>query len=78
MEKLYENGMFSAGQLMDNRNEESNPNEIRSDQIYWFDNSDRIAKDSVTIRLLISMIDSVIVHFRKRIPPYNISGRSRV
>lgn len=23
------------------------------------------------------MIDSVIVHFRDRIPPYNISGRSR-
>ena len=69
--------MFSAGQLMDSGTEDFNPHEIRSDQIYWFDSSDQRAKDSVTIRLLISMIDSVIVHFRDRIPPYKISGRSR-
>lgn len=50
----------------------------RVPQIYWFDSSDKKAEDAVTIRLLISMIDSVIVHFARRIPPYQIGGRSRV
>jgi superfamily II helicase len=60
------------------KKEEESAQEIRSDQIYWFDSSDERARDSVTVRLLVSMIDSVIVHFKDRIPPYNISGRSRV
>uniref|UniRef100_A0A915E4X7 MYND-type domain-containing protein n=1 Tax=Ditylenchus dipsaci TaxID=166011 RepID=A0A915E4X7_9BILA len=79
VERLYKNGLFSAGQLVDggNRKEEGDPQEIRSDRIYWFDSADKLAKDSVTVRLLISMLDSVLVHFSDRIPPYKISGRSR-
>jgi hypoxia-inducible factor (prolyl hydroxylase) len=75
VERLYERGLFSAGQLMD-RKDNSQLQDIRSDQIYWFDGSDERARDSVTVRLLISMIDSVIVHFRERIDK-TISGRSR-
>ncbi|KAE9548962.1 hypothetical protein FO519_007830 [Halicephalobus sp. NKZ332] len=76
VERLFQRGLFSAGQLMD-RKENTSQQDIRSDQIYWFDGSDERARDSVTVRLLISMIDSVIVHFKDRIPPYTISGRSR-
>uniref|UniRef100_A0A914PRV3 hypoxia-inducible factor-proline dioxygenase n=1 Tax=Panagrolaimus davidi TaxID=227884 RepID=A0A914PRV3_9BILA len=75
VERLFDRGLFSAGQLMD-RKDNSQLQDIRSDQIYWFDGSDERARDSVTVRLLISMIDSVIVHFRDRVP-YTISGRSR-
>lgn len=76
VERQFQRGLFSAGQLMD-RKENTSQQDIRSDQIYWFDGSDERARDSVTVRLLISMIDSVIVHFKDRIPPYTISGRSR-
>ncbi|KAI1720507.1 2OG-Fe(II) oxygenase superfamily domain-containing protein [Ditylenchus destructor] len=78
VERLYKKGFFSAGQLMDGgRDDSGDPHDIRSDKIYWFDSAHDSAKESVTIRLLISMIDSVIVHFNDRIPPYKISGRSR-
>jgi len=71
-------GMFSAGQLMDDGGrDESTSREIRSDQICWYDSADERAKSCVTIRLLVSMIDSVIVHFKNRIDPYTISGRSK-
>ncbi|KHJ97050.1 oxidoreductase, 2OG-Fe(II) oxygenase family protein [Oesophagostomum dentatum] len=75
---LYERGLFSAGQLMDGKNrDEYHVKDIRSDQIYWFDGSDPRSSDAVTVRLLVSMIDSVIQHFKGRVPPYDISGRSR-
>uniref|UniRef100_A0A914RDN3 hypoxia-inducible factor-proline dioxygenase n=1 Tax=Parascaris equorum TaxID=6256 RepID=A0A914RDN3_PAREQ len=45
-------------------------------QIYWFESGDERAQDAVTIRLLVSMIDSIIVHLNGRIP-YKISARSR-
>uniref|UniRef100_A0A7E4VV87 hypoxia-inducible factor-proline dioxygenase n=1 Tax=Panagrellus redivivus TaxID=6233 RepID=A0A7E4VV87_PANRE len=76
VERLYQRGHFSAGELMDQK-EDSQSQDIRSDQILWFDGSDTRVNDCVTVRLLISMIDSVIVHFKDRIPPYTISGRSR-
>ncbi|KAH7730637.1 CBN-EGL-9 protein [Aphelenchoides avenae] len=76
VESLYNRGLFADGLLVDGRND-FHPKEIRSDQTYWFDGSDSRAKDCVTVRLLVSMIDSVIVHFKDRIPPYKISGRSR-
>lgn len=57
---------------------EPNPKEIRSDETYWFDGQDQRAKDSATVRLLISMIDAVVGHFRDKVPPYKISGRTRV
>uniref|UniRef100_A0A0M3KEE4 EGL-9 (inferred by orthology to a C. elegans protein) n=1 Tax=Anisakis simplex TaxID=6269 RepID=A0A0M3KEE4_ANISI len=50
--------------------------DIRSDLIYWFGNNSERDHGAVTIRLLISMIDSIIVHLNKFIP-YNICGRSR-
>uniref|UniRef100_A0A158P7V6 Pecanex-like protein n=1 Tax=Angiostrongylus cantonensis TaxID=6313 RepID=A0A158P7V6_ANGCA len=76
---LYQRGLFSAGQLMDDKNkDEYHVKDIRSDQIYWFDGVDPRASDAVTIRLLVSMIDSVVQHFKGRLPPYDISGRSRV
>ncbi|VDM55942.1 unnamed protein product [Angiostrongylus costaricensis] len=75
---LYQRGLFSAGQLMDDRNkDEYHVKDIRSDQIYWFDGVDPRASDAVTVRLLVSMIDSVVQHFKGRLPPYDISGRSR-
>lgn len=77
MEQLYKRGLFSPGQLMENKSDEYHIKDIRSDQIYWFDSADKRAEDAVTVRLLISMIDSVIVHFARRIPPYQIGGRSR-
>jgi len=79
--QLYELGLFSAGQLMDNgevAESGSSTKEIRSDQTYWFDSSDTRTKNSITVRLLVSMVDSVIVHFKDRIRPYTIGGRSRV
>ncbi|KAK5985081.1 hypothetical protein GCK32_021666, partial [Trichostrongylus colubriformis] len=45
--------------------------------IYWFDGIDPRANDAATVRLLVSMIDSVVQHFKGRLPPYDISGRSR-
>ncbi|KAI6190714.1 Protein CBR-EGL-9 [Aphelenchoides bicaudatus] len=79
VEELYKRGLFDDGQLVDKKDEtpSSTSKDIRSDEIYWFDSSEFRARDAVTIRLLISMIDSVIVHFAKRIPPYTIGGRSR-
>ncbi|KAE9415830.1 hypothetical protein Angca_002568 [Angiostrongylus cantonensis] len=77
---LYQRGLFSAGQLMDDKNkDEYHVKDIRSDQacIYWFDGVDPRASDAVTVRLLVSMIDSVVQHFKGRLPPYDISGRSR-
>lgn len=76
---LYERGLFSAGQLMDDgkHKDEYHVKDIRSDQIYWFDGIDPRASDAATVRLLVSMIDSVIQHFKGRLPPYDISGRSR-
>lgn len=75
---MYERGLFAAGQLMEKRDDGSTSSEIRSDQICWFDGGDDRSLDAVTIRLLVSMVDSVIVYFKDRIPPYTISGRSRV
>ncbi|VDM28439.1 unnamed protein product [Toxocara canis] len=46
-------------------------------EIYWFESGDERARDAVTVRLLVSMIDSIIVHFNGRIPN-KISGRSRI
>ncbi|KAK5985829.1 Hypoxia-inducible factor prolyl hydroxylase, partial [Trichostrongylus colubriformis] len=75
---LYERGLFSAGQLMDGKHkDEYHVKDIRSDQIYWFDGIDPRANDAATVRLLVSMIDSVVQHFKGRLPPYDISGRSR-
>uniref|UniRef100_A0A914ZSC2 hypoxia-inducible factor-proline dioxygenase n=1 Tax=Parascaris univalens TaxID=6257 RepID=A0A914ZSC2_PARUN len=74
-EKLRERGLFSAGQLMANKCG-SHSQDIRSDEIYWFESGDERAQDAVTIRLLVSMIDSIIVHLNGRIP-YKISARSR-
>ncbi|KAJ1371811.1 hypothetical protein KIN20_033836 [Parelaphostrongylus tenuis] len=75
---LYQRGLFSAGQLMDDKNkDEYHVKDIRSDQIYWFDGVDPRGSDAVTVRLLVSMIDSVVQHFKGRLPPYDISGRSR-
>ncbi|KHN75306.1 Egl nine -like protein 1 [Toxocara canis] len=76
MEKLYLRGLFSAGQLMANKFG-SHSQDIRSDEIYWFESGDERARDAVTVRLLVSMIDSIIVHFNGRIPN-KISGRSRI
>ncbi|KIH66207.1 hypothetical protein ANCDUO_03465 [Ancylostoma duodenale] len=76
---LYERGLFSAGQLVDGKNkDEYHVKDIRSDQIYWFDGTDPRSSDAATVRLLVSMIDSVIQHFKGRLPPYDISGRSRL
>lgn len=35
VEKLYEKGMFSAGQLMGSKTVYFNPHEIRSDQVHF-------------------------------------------
>uniref|UniRef100_A0A1I7XN28 hypoxia-inducible factor-proline dioxygenase n=1 Tax=Heterorhabditis bacteriophora TaxID=37862 RepID=A0A1I7XN28_HETBA len=78
IERLYSRGLFSAGQLMESKHkDEHHIKDIRSDNIYWFDGTDKRADDAATVRLLISMIDSVIQHFKKRLPPYDIGGRSR-
>ncbi|KAI6237792.1 Oxoglutarate iron-dependent oxygenase domain containing protein [Aphelenchoides besseyi] len=80
IEELYDRGVFNEGQLAGEKEDATtgtSTKDIRSDKTYWFDNSEYKARDAVTIRLLISMIDSVIVHFAKRIPPYEIAGRSR-
>uniref|UniRef100_A0A1I7RSW1 hypoxia-inducible factor-proline dioxygenase n=1 Tax=Bursaphelenchus xylophilus TaxID=6326 RepID=A0A1I7RSW1_BURXY len=78
IEQLYNRGVFKEGQLMEAKDPQVLPTkDIRSDKIYWFDSSESKARDAVTIRLLVSMIDSVIVHFQNRIPPYQIAGRSR-
>ncbi|EGT55550.1 CBN-EGL-9 protein [Caenorhabditis brenneri] len=77
IERLYERGLFSPGQLMEGKNkDEFHIKDIRSDHIYWYDGCDGRAKDAATVRLLISMIDSVIQHFKKRID-HDIGGRSR-
>ncbi|CAI5450207.1 unnamed protein product [Caenorhabditis angaria] len=77
IEQLYKCGLFTAGQLMENKNkDEFHIKDIRSDQIYWFDGVDERAKDAATVRLLVCMIDSVIQHFKNRIE-HNIGGRSR-
>lgn len=77
IERLYERGLFSPGQLMEGKNKDENHiKDIRSDHIYWYDGCDGRAKDAATVRLLISMIDSVIQHFKKRID-HDIGGRSR-
>ncbi|PIC27120.1 hypothetical protein B9Z55_019471 [Caenorhabditis nigoni] len=77
IERLYERGLFGPGQVMEGKNkDESHIKDIRSDHIYWYDGRDTRAKDAATVRLLISMIDSVIQHFKKRID-HNIGGRSR-
>ncbi|GMT12253.1 hypothetical protein PFISCL1PPCAC_3550 [Pristionchus fissidentatus] len=87
MEKLYEAGIFTAGQLMDNsddeaefmpppRNEDDIKN-VRSDYIYWYDGVDERATEAVTTRLLISMLDAMILHFDNRIDGKQIGGRSR-
>uniref|UniRef100_A0A914XNR7 hypoxia-inducible factor-proline dioxygenase n=1 Tax=Plectus sambesii TaxID=2011161 RepID=A0A914XNR7_9BILA len=78
VDQLFNRGLFSAGQLMDQKKAgPASSTDIRSDEIYWFDSGDERAISAVTVRLLVSMIDSVIVHFAGRIPPYKISGRSR-
>ncbi|CAJ0582103.1 unnamed protein product, partial [Mesorhabditis spiculigera] len=78
IERLYERGLFTAGQVADGKSRDGDHiRDIRSDYIYWFDGSDKRAEDAATVRLLVSMIDSVILHFNKRIPPYSIAGRSR-
>lgn len=46
-------------------------------QVYWFDSNDERASVAVTVRLLVSMIDSIVIHFNGRVP-YEINGRSRV
>ncbi|CAB3397958.1 unnamed protein product [Caenorhabditis bovis] len=77
IESLYTRGLFSAGQLMEAKNkDEVHIKDIRSDRIYWYDGNDPRAHGADTVRLLISMIDSVIQHFKQRID-YNIGGRSR-
>ncbi|EFP07102.1 CRE-EGL-9 protein [Caenorhabditis remanei] len=77
IERLYERGLFSPGQLMEGKNKDENHiKDIRSDHIYWYDGCDGRAKDAATVRLLVSMIDSVIQHFKKRID-HDIGGRSR-
>ncbi|GMS81636.1 hypothetical protein PENTCL1PPCAC_3811, partial [Pristionchus entomophagus] len=88
MEKLYEKGLFTAGQLMDNsedeeewrptpqRNEDDIKN-VRSDYIYWYDGVDERATEAVTTRLLVSMLDAMILHFDDRIENKSIGGRSR-
>uniref|UniRef100_A0A915PQ47 hypoxia-inducible factor-proline dioxygenase n=1 Tax=Setaria digitata TaxID=48799 RepID=A0A915PQ47_9BILA len=75
MNHLYSNGVFEPGQLMETRID-SNSQDIRSDEVYWFDSNDERVNVAVTIRLLVSMIDSIIVHFNGRVP-YEINGRSR-
>ncbi|VDN17026.1 unnamed protein product [Gongylonema pulchrum] len=70
MSYLYSRGVFTPGQLM-----ESKAN-ARSQDIYWFDSNDERVSDAVTVRLLVSMIDSIIAHFNGHVP-YKICGRSR-
>ncbi|GMR59927.1 hypothetical protein PMAYCL1PPCAC_30122, partial [Pristionchus mayeri] len=88
MVKLYEKGLFTAGQLMDNSDDEEfaphhhprNENDIksvRSDYIYWYDGVDKRATEAVTTRLLVSMLDAMIMHFGNRIEGKEIGGRSR-
>lgn len=77
VETLYHRGLFSPGQLMEGKNKDRcHIQDIRSDHIYWFDGADERASDAATVRLLISMIDSVIQHFKQRIA-HDIGGRSR-
>uniref|UniRef100_A0A0N5BRY6 hypoxia-inducible factor-proline dioxygenase n=1 Tax=Strongyloides papillosus TaxID=174720 RepID=A0A0N5BRY6_STREA len=73
---LYRQGVFSAGQLMDKK-EETNSEEIRSDQIFWFDSSNEISINAVHIRLLVQMVDSVVNKLKDKIHPHTIGGRSR-
>uniref|UniRef100_A0A1I7VR23 hypoxia-inducible factor-proline dioxygenase n=1 Tax=Loa loa TaxID=7209 RepID=A0A1I7VR23_LOALO len=75
MNYLYNSGVFKPGQLMETRLN-SNSQNIRSDKVYWFDSNDERVSVAVTVRLLVSMIDSIIVHFNGRVP-YEINGRSR-
>ncbi|MCP9262674.1 Egl nine 1 [Dirofilaria immitis] len=75
MNHLYNSGAFKPGQLME-ASVNSNSQDIRSDEVYWFDSNDERVSVAVTVRLLVSMIDSIIVHFNGRIP-YEINGRSR-
>uniref|UniRef100_A0A8R1XWN0 P4Hc domain-containing protein n=1 Tax=Onchocerca volvulus TaxID=6282 RepID=A0A8R1XWN0_ONCVO len=75
MNYLYNNGAFKPGQLME-ASVNSNSQDIRSDEVYWFDSNDERVSVAMTIRLLVSMIDSIIVHFNGRVP-YEINGRSR-
>uniref|UniRef100_A0AAF5PV59 hypoxia-inducible factor-proline dioxygenase n=1 Tax=Wuchereria bancrofti TaxID=6293 RepID=A0AAF5PV59_WUCBA len=75
MNYLYNSGVFKPGQLMETRMD-SNSQNIRSDEVYWFDSNDERVSVAMTVRLLVSMIDSIIVHFNGRIP-YEINGRSR-
>ncbi|KAL3984868.1 2OG-Fe(II) oxygenase family protein [Acanthocheilonema viteae] len=75
MNYLYSSGIFKPGQLLETRMN-SNSRNIRSDEVYWFDNNDEQVSVAVTVRLLVSMIDSIIVHFNGRVP-YEINGRSR-
>uniref|UniRef100_A0AAF5CVT1 hypoxia-inducible factor-proline dioxygenase n=1 Tax=Strongyloides stercoralis TaxID=6248 RepID=A0AAF5CVT1_STRER len=72
---LYRQGLFSAGQLMDKK-EETNSTEIRSDQIFWFDSSNKMSINAVHIRLLVQMVDSVINKLKDKIQPHTIGGRS--
>ncbi|CAG9534765.1 unnamed protein product [Cercopithifilaria johnstoni] len=75
MNYLYNRGVFKPGQLMETK-VNSNSQNIRSDEVYWFDSNDERINVAVTVRLLVSMIDSIVVHFNGRIP-YEIIGRSR-
>lgn len=79
VDQLFKRGLFGAGQLMDHK--KTGPSgavsssDVRSDETYWFDSGDE--PSAVTVRLLVSLIDSVVAHFSGRIPPYKIKGRSR-
>ncbi|PAV58940.1 hypothetical protein WR25_10483 [Diploscapter pachys] len=78
IESLYNGGLFSAGQVMEKKaKDQHHVMDIRSDQIYWYDGIDKRAENASTVRLLISMIDSVIQCLKSQVKPYDIAGRSK-
>ncbi|TKR60834.1 hypothetical protein L596_028021 [Steinernema carpocapsae] len=74
IQKLYDQKMFEDGALAGKSGVNK---DIRSDEIYWYDSSDQRAQNANCVRVLISMIDSIMSHLSTKIKPYNISGRSR-
>lgn len=78
IEKLYHKGLFTAGQLMETGEKgEKDIKDVRSDNIYWYDGVDPRAIEAVTVRLLLSMIDALMLQVSRRIEDQVVGGRSR-
>uniref|UniRef100_A0A158R477 hypoxia-inducible factor-proline dioxygenase n=1 Tax=Syphacia muris TaxID=451379 RepID=A0A158R477_9BILA len=76
METLYDYGLFSPGQLLVKKSIVQ-AQDVRTDEIFWFDAEDERLANASSLRLLVSTIDSVAAHFKDRVCSYNICSRAK-